>query len=423
VVSDVIVVGAGISGLRFAELAASYGLDVLVLEKKKSIGGSFGENLEAFPEYHYSGLDFPIPTVPVKEVSIFCGEGAGRRRLEIQFESPVFRMVKRGNAVDSIDSYLYERTRKTAVKILFGEKFECAKRTENGQIRVRTFEGAEYVCKILIAADGVFSTVKKSLGLVGNQKTEGVGYIAKVENAKISPSETIGVFNYKRWPGSYCYLLGYPNEDYATVGMTIRSPYANADLRKYFESISEYLPEILGEARVLFSTRGFVTLGSRDRALSASVGTTGIDNVLLIGEAGGFQDPTLAFGLAPALASARLAANCAIEAISENDLRALNGYALNAREELVKEETKRLSFRYVLETLNENEIADFLAYLAEHPERIERVMRTGDYLYNFLPMVLRSAARNPKILTFPFRYARVSNSLKNHRSPRKVDNS
>jgi flavin-dependent dehydrogenase len=409
--SDVIVVGAGISGLRCAELLANAGLDVLVLEKKKTIGGSFGENLEAFPEYHYSKLDLPVPYTPVTEVQIFCGEGFARRRLRLQFNGPVFRIVKRGSSVDSIDSYLYQRVRKTTAQVLFNERFEYASQGREGKITVRS-SGGDYKCKVLIAADGVFSAVRKSLRMSGRQKPEGVGYIAKVEGAKLEHSETIGIFNYKRWPGSYCYLIGYPHENYSTVGMTLRPNRANTLVKKYFDSLIDYLPEILGEARIVDLTRGFVTMGSRDRPLSASLDASGIPNVLFVGEAGGFQDPTLAFGLAPALASANLASSSVIRALMQKDFRLLDEYQTRARRELVKDETRRISFRYILESMTEGELSTFLSTIAEHPQTVERVMRTGDYVRNFLPLVIRSASRNPKMMSFPFRFVKTSRSLR-----------
>ncbi len=396
---------------------ARAGLDVTVLEKKKMIGGSFSENMEAFPEYHYSRLDLPIPSKPVKEVKIFCGDGAQKQRLIIHFQSPVFRLVKRGTSPDSIDSYLFQRVSKTSANVLFGERFDKARRGIDGRIEVLTSSGGSFKCKVLVAADGVFSSVRKVLGMARSQKTEGVGFIAKVEGAQLAHSETIGIFNYSRWPGSYCYLIGYPEEDYATAGMTIRSPYANSNLRKYFDSLVDYLPDILGGSRVVESMRGFVTLGMRNRPLSAGLGLGGVQNVLFVGEAGGFQDPTLAFGLAPALASARLAATTAVQAVSKNNLPLLNEYAPWARRELIRDETRRISFRYILESMTENEMSTFLSYIAGRPEKVEKVMRTGEYVYNFLPMILRSAARNPKLLTFPFRFAKVSRSLKSRRMP------
>jgi len=410
------VVGAGIAGLRCAELLATSGLEVLVLEKKKAIGGTFGENMEAFPEYHYASLDIPIPSVPVKQVTIVCDEGKEKRNLQMEFQSPVFRLVKRGNSSDSIDSHLYRRVKKTPARIIFGAKFESARMNQPEVIEVRTSEGESFQSKVLISADGVFSTVRKFLGIANLQRTEGVGYIAKVKGAKVKRSETIGVFNYQKWPGSYCYILGYSDEDFATVGMTVRPPYANASLEHYFQVLVEYLPEILGNASIIESTRGFVTLGTRDRPLSVNLEKSRADNVLFIGEAGGFQDPTLAFGLAPALISAELAANVVVKAISSNNLTLLDEYAVRARRDLVRYESRRVSFRYILETLNERELASFLGYIAMRPDKVERVMRTGEYVKNFLPMVVFSASRNPSMLTFPFRYARISHSLRNRRT-------
>ena len=414
---DVVIVGAGISGLRCAEILANAGLDVVVLEKKETYGGSFGENMEAFPEYHYSRLDLRVPSKPVNEVKVFCGDGARKRELVIRFEGPVFRIVKRGAATDSIDCYLYERALKASAKIRFGTKFEKVRPgSYENHLQISTSSGDSFESKVLIATDGVFSTVRKSCGVTSNQKTEGIGYIAKVEGARLSKSEIVGIFNYSRWPGSYCYLIGYPEDNFTTVGIAVRPPYANNVLKKYFDSLTDYLPEILGGIRVVDLTRGFVTIGSRDRPLAASVGSTGVDNVLFVGEAGGFQDLTLAFGLAPALISARFAATSVTEAVNKNNPGLLNNYATRARRELVRDESRRLSFRYILESISEDELSQFLAVIANDPAKVERVMKTGEYIYNFLPLILRSASRNPRILTLPLRFASVSRSLKKRQS-------
>src|SRR5579864_5235005 len=106
---DVAIIGAGISGLRCAEILAGSGLSVLVLEKNSRVGGSFGENIEGFPEYHYSKLDLEIPASPAKDLALFFGDGDRKTVSRFQFDRPVIRIVKRGTSDDTIDTYLLRR--------------------------------------------------------------------------------------------------------------------------------------------------------------------------------------------------------------------------------------------------------------------------------------------------------------------------
>ena len=408
---DVLVIGAGISGLRCSELLSKEGLSVLVLEKNSRVGGSFGENLEGFPEYHYAKLDLDVPASPSRHLSLYFGDGDQKSSSRFVFENPVIRIVKRGSSPDSLDNYLASRARGEGVKIQFNEKFLDVKNTKGG-VEVNASSGGTYEAKILVAADGVFSSVKKVLNRSPSLgKTEGVGYIAKMKDVTISPSEIVGIFNYRVAPGAYCYIIGYPEGGFATVGLTLRPTYASSPVRKYFHHFAEYLPEILGNGEIVDETRGFVTLGSKDRKLVWKIGEQGANRVVFIGEAGGFQDPTLAFGLYPALNSAALASKFIADASKSSKPAILDGYQELARRDLIREERRKLRFRVLLESLSGQEIEGLIRTISEYPERVERMLSTGNYMSNVASLFLRTLVNNPSLLAIPLRYLQTQRSI------------
>src|ERR1700730_6668382 len=144
---DVVIIGAGISGLRSAEILSNRGFSVIVLEKNSRVGGSFGENLEGFPEYHYSKLNLEIPTSPAKDLALFFGDGDRKTVSRFQFDRPVIRIVKRGPSDDTIDAYLLRRALNAGASVKFNEKFSEIKNAADGII-VCTASGGNYEAKI-----------------------------------------------------------------------------------------------------------------------------------------------------------------------------------------------------------------------------------------------------------------------------------
>ncbi len=258
----------------------------------------------------------------------------------------------------------------------------------------------------------MFSSVKKVLSRSQSLgKTEGVGYIAKMKGVAIAPSEIMGIFNYRVAPGAYCYIIGYPEGNFATVGLTLRPSYTSSSVKEYFHYFEQYVPEILGKGEIVDETRGFVTLGSKDRKLVWKIGNHGTNKVVFVGEAGGFQDPTLAFGLCPALNSAALASRFIINALKSSDYRVLDGYQESARQDLIRDERRKLRFRVLLESLTDQEIEGLIRTISQYPERVERMLLTGNYMSNVASIFLRSLVNNPSLLAIPIKYVQTQRSI------------
>lgn len=393
---DVIVVGAGIAGLRCAELLAEAGVSCCLLEKNSCVGGYFGENMEGFPAYQHEQLDFEIPSSPVTRISLWAG---ATTKIKFEFSEPVLRLVKRGPADDSIDSYLLNRALRAGAEIKFGERVVGITGSKSAQ-EITTEAGGRHHSRIVVGADGVFSSVRRLLGL-GLIGTHGVGYIAKMASTNVSPSEIVGVFSYKVAPNAYGYVIGYPEENYATVGLTVRPDYVNRPLEEYFAALTTYLSDLTAGAKVVETFRGFVTCGDGSQEIVKS-------NTLFIGEAGGFQDPVMGFGMTPALRSAKLAAEVATRALLRNDLDVLDEFRRKAREIIVKNEaSQNWGFRdAILESVTDEDMEALVRLLGKHPATFERILRTGKYKGAALRLILEAVILRPQLTLMPLRYLR-----------------
>ncbi len=121
--SEIVVVGAGLSGLVAAINLAREGRQVRVLDREKRIGGS----PRLHPSVHvtpvnlphlldYTGVDFSEHFIPVRKFNTYV-ENTG-------YDLPVnpFNSVERGPRPSSMDTFLYALAREAGVEFEFGQR-------------------------------------------------------------------------------------------------------------------------------------------------------------------------------------------------------------------------------------------------------------------------------------------------------------
>jgi digeranylgeranylglycerophospholipid reductase len=306
---DVIVVGAGPAGSSAARVAASRGLDVLLLDKRKDIGipvqcGEFvavkDEVIRMFPRSE--GLD-GVDLIPDSIIQ--------RRTSAIKFFTPKskeYRIPFDGFTVnrDGLDGHLaslaeeegVELSTNTVVKGLAGNE-------------VRTSRG-NHQAKVTVGADGSRSIVAKSSGLQPPADL----YPALTCQVDGEFGSDLEMYFGSLAPFGYAWII--PKNKCANVGLGASHRLGNNNIRKLF---NKFLMERRFEPRQIAG--GLVPMsGPVDKTVSG--------NVLLVGDAAGHVMATNGGGVNTAMICGRIAGECVADTILK-DVPLLN-YELRWRE-------------------------------------------------------------------------------------------
>ena len=165
-VYDLIVVGGSAVGLYLAREFLKKGNSVLILERKKSVGGKVCSGLLS---QHIFSLLLKSPEEILKENDDLIENQFEKARLWVgdrYFDFPgkawLFNRQK-------LDEYLFQEAIKVGAEIKL-EKEVVKIREEEKFVFVKTKDGAEFQGKIVVGCDGVLSTVAKEVGLPKQKK-------------------------------------------------------------------------------------------------------------------------------------------------------------------------------------------------------------------------------------------------------------
>ncbi|MFX1466417.1 MAG: NAD(P)/FAD-dependent oxidoreductase [Promethearchaeota archaeon] len=386
---DVSIIGGGIAGLTAATLLSKKGFNVVVLEKNTNLGAHNKLQMQGFPA-------FEIPTLPIRvplkyEVKKALLWTPSQSVIPFRFEKPILYLHYRG-AVHSIDTFLYKlalksganiRTSSEVRKLGFGKTIN----------EIITSSGAKYKARCILAADGANSRTRRILG-VDVLEPKGIGYGAVMENIEVDPFEIHGAFSEKIAPMGYSYIIGHSDET-ATVAVSARPNYLELKLGEYFKRTLRFFKSVVEGGRQNSKFSGIVTCGDGTQTLVYK-------NLMFIGEAGGFQDPILGFGMAPSMRSAKLAVKVIDDALNtavdEADyLKQLEMYDKLAKTSLTRKEIrwKWILRKEVLEMMNDRELDAVLLSISGSDKRIERALRTDlKYLW---PIAIKSFLIQPSL--------------------------
>ncbi len=168
-VYDVVIVGSGPAGSKTAELAASFGLKVLVLEEHEEIGKPVQcTGIDSYRILPLSGLDEDIVLNKVKKARFYAEDG---NFLELESEKPVYVIDRH-----KLDKSIAKNAMKKGAEFITGSRFKGFKRESDFLIAEAT--SGKYKTRLLVGADGPNSTVAKSANieltkdfLIGYQET------------------------------------------------------------------------------------------------------------------------------------------------------------------------------------------------------------------------------------------------------------
>lgn len=334
-VYDVIVAGAGPSGLHFSRNLASEGFEVLLLEEKEDItknvlcSGIVGEEL-------FENFDIPRELIlrEISTVRLISPSGA----VSIYKHPFPFAYV---TDRDKFNAYLFKKAIDCGVEIRLSHRVIDAETTGNGvevkafnfkDDRLETFKG-----KVLILATGMKVRLSKKLGLgypvnffKSAQKTIKLNwdYVTIITGSRFSK-------------GGFAWIA--PERDgFAKVGLI-----TEGDAREGFENLLEtYLPQE-NKQGVRFK---LIVQGP----LSKTFG----ERVISVGECAGHIKSTTGGGIYYGLISSEIASEVILKAIKENNFSSqnLSLYEKLWKERLFREIQSGNSLRELWKKLNDEQI-------------------------------------------------------------------
>jgi digeranylgeranylglycerophospholipid reductase len=343
--ADLVVVGGGPAGSTVAGIAASEGMDVMVLEKEREIGRS--------PCAGYVGsMDFPDIDPGVIQSKI--------KGMRTYFPSGRYRDFPiNGFNVDraQFDRELALRAEGCGAKfymnsdvvgMIMGGK-GCDKRNDSsgGYRGVRLRDGKEIKAKVIVGADGASSVISRILNF-RNEAVTSVQY--EVSDCEVDSEINEIYFDVKYAP--VCYVWIFPtSRDSARVGLAVRSHLADKKAIDYLDDfISEHpiaSKKFSGSSKTKL-TAGIIPVGGLHVRICK-------DNVLLVGDSAGMADPITGAGISYAMTAGSIAARVVVKAIEQDDLTILGKYEGGFRRIMNRHYEKSSMKRELLDSLGDNE--------------------------------------------------------------------
>lgn len=288
---DVLVIGAGPAGSRAAEAAAKEGAKVLVVEKMDEVGipVQCAEFLHR-KVVEELGLPQDVMVQDVHEMVTYINgkEEARTRSPGVILDRAAFDSLLARRAVDAGAEL---RTGTWAVDpVPLGDRIVGAKLSTASQQCSSVDERG----KVIIGADGPMSIVGTWIGasnkemLVANQATVELRQRSEVTEVYLDPG----------YPGGYGWL--FPRGEVANVGVGVDRSLGMAPKEALDRLIRALGDRIGGRVR---AAAGHIPVGGPVRS--------DMDNVMLVGDAGGFTHPITGGGIHQAVETGRSAGKAA----------------------------------------------------------------------------------------------------------------
>jgi flavin-dependent dehydrogenase len=311
---DVLVVGAGLAGLHTARLLARQRLNVMVVDRRRSLASGI-RTTGIFVRRTFDGFDLPDHLLGPGVRDVVLYPPSRRSPVRLTSERDEYRVA------DMAAVYEHARGRAEAAgaRVVLGVRYEGA---AGGVV---SLAGAEAVrARFVVGADGAYSRVARDLGLGVNKRfIVGAEIVHRIESGTTTPAFHC-VLDPRVAPG----YLGWVIDDgqHAHVGIAGYQRAMAAGIRHLLDDFAADAPGRAAPTGPLERRGGPIPVGGVLRRLACPRG-------LLVGDAAGAVSPLTAGGLDPCLRMSELAAAVAAGYLHSGDqgvLKRYDGGALRA---------------------------------------------------------------------------------------------
>jgi digeranylgeranylglycerophospholipid reductase len=288
---DILVVGLGPAGSRAAAMAASAGLSVVALERRRAAGTPV-----QCAEFVPTPIERDVP-----DVRAVTAQKVTRMLTFTEGTAPEVSDDFRGFMIDraAFDRMLAHEAACNGAECRYGETVL----TIETDGTVLTSTGAALRPRVLIGADGPHSHVGAAIGEINRALVE----TRQVTVPLVLPYDATDIFLSADYRGGYGWL--FPKGAVANVGVGVAGE-ARALLKPLLAALCGRLSEERRVGTKFFAlTGGAIPVGGRLRAL----GRLGETAVLLAGDAAGLTNPVTGAGIASAVQSGALAGRAAAD--------------------------------------------------------------------------------------------------------------
>jgi flavin-dependent dehydrogenase len=312
---DVLVVGAGLAGLHTARLLARRQLNVVVVDRRRSLSTGI-RTTGIFVRRTLDGFDVPDHLLGpgVRDVVLYPPS----RRAPVRLTSG--RDEYRVADMAAVYEHAYRAAEAAGARVWLGVRYLGAAK------RLVRLAGAEPVAaRFIVGADGARSRVARDLGLDVNRRfLVGAELVHPIASGTTTPAFHC-VLDPRVAPG----YLGWVIDDgrHAHVGVAGYPEAMRTGLRHLLDAFAADAPGRSAATGPVERRGGPIPVGGVLRRLAGPAG-------LLVGDAAGAVSPLTAGGLDPCLRMSELAAGVAADYLRTGDHRVLlryDGSALRRR--------------------------------------------------------------------------------------------
>ncbi|MFC4117805.1 NAD(P)/FAD-dependent oxidoreductase [Nonomuraea zeae] len=312
---DVLVVGAGLAGLRTARLLARRELNVMVVDRRRSLSAGI-RTTGIFVRRTLDDFDLPEHLLGPGVRDVLLYPPSRRAPIRLTSDRDEYRVAD----MAAVYEHAHRAAESAGARVLLGVRYAGASK---GLAR---FADAEPVtARFIVGADGARSRVARDLGLDVNRR-----FLVGAEIVHpIAPGTTTPAFHCVLDPRVAPGYLGWVIDDgrHAHVGVAGYPDAMRAGIRHLLDDFAADAPGRAAPAGPVERRGGPIPVGGVLRRLVCPEG-------LLVGDAAGAVSPLTAGGLDPCLRMSELAASVAAGYLRTGDQRMLSQYdggALRAR--------------------------------------------------------------------------------------------